>query len=130
MWSPIEERYPFDDGHVPQHTRCQVTASHLEKTQGWKAQIGIQWLVKWGKLLPWVHVVNWRENKLLDFSAPIKETKLCFTPMGNDVAIANTITQQVFDPAENAETNEWDDRLLQKLHDDWFEHLCAQSNIA
>ncbi len=130
LWFPVEAPYPLTDGHIPQHTQCQVTATHLETSQGWPAQIGIQWLVKRNKLLPWVHVVNWREETLFDYSKPILERKLGFTPMGNDVEMANIITQQVFDPAENAETIEWEDRLLQKLHDDWFEHLCAQSDIA
>jgi hypothetical protein len=120
---PDVAAYPLDDGHTPAHLKCQVTAMHLEKNYGWRAQIGIQWLDKRGCLLPWPHVINWVDDRLTDFSNPILERKLGFTLIGNDVDMANALTASVGDPEIYLERNMWVDPLLQGLHSDWFVKL-------
>ncbi len=120
---PQVEPYPFSDGHVPTHTQCQLTAMHLEVTRGWRAQIGIQWLDKGGRLLPWPHVVNWVGDGLIDFSCPILEPKLGFTLIGNDVHMANELTRCVHDRELGPPGSPWADPLLWKLHEDWFAKL-------
>ena len=115
--------YPFNDGHIPTHQQCQITAMHLETTHGWGAQIGIQWLDKGGRLFPWPHVVNWVGNNLVDYSCSILEPKLGFTLIGNDADMANDLTACVegreIGPLGSIRT----DPLLRKLHEDWFDKL-------
>ncbi len=120
---PTISQYMFDDGHVPAHRQCQVTAMHLETRYGLGAQIGIQWLEKGGGLLPWPHVVNWVDEKLVDYSHPILEAKLGFTMIGNDVEMANALTVSIGDPdiGQNGET--WVDPFLSKLHVLWYAKL-------
>lgn len=115
--------YPVNDGHIPAHLQCQVTATHLETTRGWGAQVGIQWLDKGGRLLPWTHVVNWVGDNLVDYSCPILEPKLGFTMVGNDVDMANGLTACVEDREIGAPGSAWADPLLWKLHEDWFAKL-------
>lgn len=115
--------YPLNDGHVPEHRTCQLTAMHLERTQGWSAQIGIQWLDKGGLLLPWPHVVNWVRDELVDFSCPINERKLGFTMIGNDVDMANSLTDDVEGAVLEPPARGWADPLLQELHARWFARL-------
>lgn len=118
--TPRVASYPLNDGHVPTHQQCQRTAMHLETTCGWGAQIGIQWLDKGGRLLPWPHVVNWVGNDLADYSCPILEPKLGFTLTGNDVDMANSLTVCIVDRELGGPGSAWADPLLWKLHEDWF----------
>jgi len=120
---PRTAPYPLNDGHTPTHQQCQLTAIHLEETQGWGAQIGIQWLDNGGRLLPWPHVVNWVNSSLVDYSCPILEPKLGFTLIGNDVAEANGLTGSVEDREIGAPGSSWADPLLLKLHEDWYGKL-------
>ena len=115
--------YPLNDDHLPTHQQCQVTAVHLESRRGWNAQIGIQWLDKGGRLLPWPHVVNWVDDNLVDYSYPILEPKLGFTLIGNDVDMANSLTACVEDREVGAPGSAWADPQLLKLHEDWFAKL-------
>ncbi|MBX7489841.1 hypothetical protein K3177_15135 [Qipengyuania sp. GH25] len=120
---PRQSAYPFDDGHKPIHTQCQVTAMHLERTRGWAAQIGVQWLDKGGFLLPWPHVINWVYSDLFDFSLSINEHKIGFTLMGNDVEMANAITASSGHGYGLTQDGQWMDPLLDKLHKRWFGKL-------
>lgn len=120
---PRNAPYPLSDGHVPIHQHCQITAMHLETTCGWGAQIGIQWLDKGARLLPWPHVVNWVGNNLVDYSCPILEPKLGFTLTGNDVDMANSLTACIEGREIGESGSAWADPLLLKLHEDWFAKL-------
>jgi hypothetical protein len=115
--------YPLSDGHIPTHTQCQITAMHLETAYGWGAQIGIQWLDKGARLLPWIHVVNWVDNSLVDYSCPILEPKLGFTLIGNDVVMANALTACVEHREIGALGSPWADPFLRKLHEYWYAKL-------
>ena len=96
---------------------------HLERTCGLGAQIGIQWLDKGGRLIPWPHVVNWVGDHLVDYSCPIREPKLGFTLIGNDVDRANRLTLSIEDRDINQPGSAWADPLLARLHQDWFAKL-------
>jgi len=120
---PRTAPYPLSDHHTPTHQQCQITAMHLETTRGWGAQIGIQWLDKGGRLLPWPHVVNWVDEELVDYSCPILEPKLGFTLIGNDVDVANGLTADIEDREIGMPGSAWADPLLLKLHEDWFVKL-------
>lgn len=111
--------YSLEDGHTPTHAQCQITAMHLESSRGWRAQIGIQWLDKGGLIVPWPHVVNWVEDRLMDFSSPILERKLAFTLIGNDVEMANGLTASVDDPEGFGRA----DPMLHKLNESWRSKL-------
>ena len=118
---PSAAPYPLKDGHTPTHRQCQITAMHLETTQGWGAQIGIQWLDRGGFLLPWPHVVNWVNSALVDYSCPILEPKLGFTLIGSDAAMANALTGSIGEVGPPGTS--WADPLLLRLHEDWFGKL-------
>lgn len=122
--------YPLNDGHIPVHRQCQVTAMHLEVSYGWGAQIGIQWLDKDGHLVPWPHVVNWVDDILTDYSCPILESKLGFTLIGNDVDEANGLTASLDQTGIYGPQRVPLDPFLTRLHDDWFAKLqqFSQSN--
>lgn len=120
---PHTAPYPFTDGHKPTHQQCQVTAMHLETKLGWGAQLGIQWLDKGGRLLPWPHVVNWVNGELVDYSCPVVEPKLAFTLIGNDVGMFNGLTASPTDPTASTLTGGWADPLAHRLHEDWFASL-------
>jgi len=122
-FKPALVPYPLSDGHVPTHQQCQVTAMHLEATRGWNAQIGIQWLDKGGRLLPWPHVVNWVDEHLIDYSYSILERKLGFTLIDNDVEMANSLMSCIEDREVGELGSEWSDVYLWRLHESWYEKL-------
>jgi hypothetical protein len=115
--------YPFDDGHVPQHNWCQVTALHLERSPGFNAQIGIQWVDKSGFLLPWPHMVNWSGNVLTDYSAPVAQRKFAFTLKGDDLKTYREITVAIEAYDANWLVSARVDPYLAQLHHDWFAKL-------
>lgn len=123
-----EVPYPLDDGHVPQPAQCHVTATHLEQTKGWGAQLGISWVDMDGLLLPWPHVINWVEGRLVDHSDPIAMPKLAFTLIGSDVGMFNDITASAGSPTSSLQPKMWRDPLLQQLHLAWYEKLKAFYN--
>lgn len=120
---PRTASYTFDDGHTPIHLQCHVTANHLETMRGWRAQLGIQWLDKGGRLLPWPHVVNRIDGELVDSSFPVDQPKLAFTLIGNDVEMFNGLVASPTDPTAPTPIGGWADPLAQWLHEDWFARL-------
>lgn len=85
--------------------------------------MGIQWLDKGGRLLPWPHVVNWVGGSLVDYSHSILEPKLGFTLIGNDVAMFGAVTASTEEWEVGGPGSAWADPWLWRLHCDWFTKL-------
>jgi len=121
---PVQRLYSFGDGHVPRGFRCGDTALHLEQRFGWQARLGIQWVDKSGHLLPWPHMINWVEGKLVDYSVPVRSRKLGFSTFPtNDADMFTSLTEALRDPVINPIANAWADPFLKSLEENWREHV-------
>jgi|GEM_PF-2061389 len=123
---PEQAIFMFSEDFVAAHLKCHLTAMHVAVEWGYPPVIGIQFIDLHGKLYPWPHMVNRRDDTLIDGSPKPNHRVLGFIETSwDELAEWRGIVAIYNEMAHSAELPNWGDPLADRLTAEFMDGLQA-----